>query len=611
MLESTNQIQVKSLWKKTLVGLFYIGCTVILFFPERMVNSPKCNAYWLLLFSAVTIYILEWSPNWQKWNVYCTRKDYVLVFAVSAYASFASFGQRFFLNGNTRMHFSLRGVACWLQGALWFIPVVCVLLIILEGFSAKICKRTRKHTRKFAFWVLLLSLGLCQGGIVWILWPGGYPHDAFVQLGQALGIYQLTDWHPIIHTLAERAILQVVPSSGVIVATQMLLFSWLLTETLMLGYDRGVSLPVLVAIGIIVEILPNQALTGCNLLKDYPFTLALIWGSYLLFHLLTGTKWSDSGAFYICLSVDIFLMFTLRHNGIIPATFTIMACILLTVRYFKRIRYHALTAIVSALALLILYKGPVMKLLNVVPNEVSPYTTMLCAVGSCINKGLPLSDEATAIMEEVMSKEDWANYYARYLGHDVYAWGRPEGHAPYDTSSINTRKAFRVYLEALYKYPDVVVKDRLDGMDIMWDIVQPEDSFNSKSFFFIEPFNESEFPIDTTKWTQIDDGRYFKYTPLAKMYLSTTEWKRDSIQDMLIWRAGAYLIAFFALLLFWIKHNMMEYLLVASPLVGNVLISMLLVYHQSFRYVWFVQILVMMLVFLTIIQAKEQEKRDT
>lgn len=606
-----NKSRYQCLWRKSLACLLYILCTWVLYFSGQFANPQRSVAVVLLCFSASMIGLLEWHPGWRKSNVYRSGKDLTMILLISVYSSLASFGQRFFLNGNTRMHFSMQGFVCCLLGIIWFIPVVQFLLVSLERISDFSSKKKRLSRRK-AYCLLLTTMVACQGFVMWVLWPGGHPRDTIFQLSQVAGIIPLNDWHPVIHTLAEWAILQIIPNTGAIMAVQMLAFSWLLTSILMLGYDRGVTLPLLAAVGVIIEILPNQALTGCNLLKDYPFTLALIWGGYLLFHLLNGTNWSHKVSFYVCLCVDIFLVFTLRHNGIIPAAFMILACVILTIRYFTRIQWRAVAAVAASLVSLVIYKGSVMAALDVQPNDVSPYTTMLCAVGSCINKDLPLSDEATAIMEEVLPLEDWAEYYSRYLGHDPYFWGRPEGSVAYDTSSITAKKAFRVYLEALIKYPDVIIKDRLDGMDIMWDIVQPVDGFNSRAFFFIDSRSpqEMDLPIDTTGWTQYEGGVYFKETTLAMKYQQSNWGAPNTLEDILIWRSGPYLVVFLVLLLFWAKHNMMEYLLVAAPLVGNIFASMLLVYHQSFRYVWFVQILVLMLVFLTIIQAKQQEQRD-
>ena len=71
-----------------------------------------------------------------------------------------------------------------------------------------------------------------------------------------------------------------------------------------------------------------------------------------------------------------------------------------------------------------------MTALNVAPVSLSPFTTLFCAVGSCVNKDLLLSEEADAILEKALPLEDWHDYYARYYGHDFYYWGRPKGAFP-------------------------------------------------------------------------------------------------------------------------------------------------------------------------------------
>lgn len=275
-----NISQNKSLWRKSLVCLLYILCTWILYFSGNFAKPQRSVAIGLLGCSAAVMGLLEWHPGWRKSNVYRNGKDITMILLISVYSSLASFGQRFFLDGNVRMHFSMQGFSCCLLGVIWFIPVVQFLLVSLERLS-DFDSRKKRMSRRGAYCALLIMLVACQGFVIWILWPGGYPPDATYQLAQATGISPLNDWHPVIHTLAERAILKIIPNTGAIMAVQMLAFSWLLTSILMLGYDRGVALPLLAVIGVIIEILPNQALTGCNLLKDYPFTLALIWGGVL------------------------------------------------------------------------------------------------------------------------------------------------------------------------------------------------------------------------------------------------------------------------------------------------------------------------------------------
>ena len=303
--------------------------------------------------------------------------------------------------------------------------------------------------------------------------------------------------------------------------------------------------------------------------------------------------------FYVCLTVDIFLICTLRHNGVVPGLAVAVLCIVLTLKNHAALKWRPAVSALTAVVLLAVYKGPVFTALGVVPNGMSPYTTMMCAAGSCINKELPLSEESEQIMEKALPLEDWGEYYSRFVGHDPYYWGRPAGSEPYKLSDITARDAFTVYLEALRKYPDVVIKDRLDGTDILWDVVQPPDSFNARSFSFVSPFPENTLPLDTSRLDRLDDGSYIKNALPAKAYYSAANTPINSAADMLLWRTGAYLIAFWVLLLFWSKNRMGRLWWAALPMLANAAGSMLVLYHQSFRYVYFVQVSVLALLYIT------------
>lgn len=438
--------------------------------------------------------------------------------------------------------------------------------------------------------------------MLWVEWPGGLPADSVDQLHQALGDYGMSDSHPFLHTLLERAILTVIPHPGAITAVQLLLFSLVLCAFLMMGYDRGMPLPLLVFLGCFFELMPNQVLSWTNVLKDFPFTLALLWGTYLLLQLALDTPRSRKWPFYVCLALDIFLVSLLRHNGAAPAAAMIVLCIVLTVRRYEQVKLRALTAAVLAAVSFGVFKGPVMTALNVAPTVLSPYTTLFCAVGSCVNKDLPLSEEADAILEKALPLEDWRDYYARYYGHDYYYYQRPAGSVPYTPTEVTTPEILRVYGEALCKYPDVILKDRIDGCDVLWDVVQPEDGYTAKSFCFIYSFDELGQYVNIEDYRD-DSGNLLPYKQnfFTKAYLRLTGTPRNSVVDILLWRTGAYLIAFWVLLLFWRKNGMQRFRSAAVPFLGNLIISVLYVYHQSFRYVYFVQVCVLALLFATVV----------
>lgn len=586
--------------RQKVLAFLLMGNFVFLFFTSERIQPTHLTQGFLLLLTVASVWCFNRKSGCME--KYRTKGSRAAIGIIAVYASLASFAQRFFLDGNTRMHFSLPGLFYVLSGILWFIPVIWLLLFALEWLSARPHTLPKPGSRKKALCVLLIALLLCQVFVLWVEWPGGLPADSVDQLHQALGDYGMSDSHPFLHTLLERAILTVIPHPGAITAVQLLLFSLVLCAFLMMGYDRGMPLPLLVFLGCFFELMPNQVLSWTNVLKDFPFTFALLWGTYLLLQLALDTPRSRKWPFYVCLALDIFLVSLLRHNGAAPAAAMIVLCIVLTVRRYEQVKLRALTAAVLAAVSFGVFKGPVMTALNVAPTVLSPYTTLFCAVGSCVNKDLPLSEEADAILEKALPLEDWRDYYARYYGHDYYYYQRPAGSVPYTPTEVTTPEILRVYGEALCKYPDVILKDRIDGCDILWDVVQPEDGYTAKSFCFIYSFDELGQYVNIEDYRD-DSGNLLPYKQnfFTKAYLRLTGTPRNSVVDILLWRTGAYLIAFWVLLLFWRKNGMQRFRSAAVPLLGNLIISVLYVYHQSFRYVYFVQVCVLALLFATVV----------
>lgn len=532
---------------------------------------------------------------------YQTRGRRIYMLFAALYASFASFGQRFFLEGNTRIHGSAPGLFYLLLGTLWFLPVICLLLLGLEWLSSSRRPGGDPACRRLVFWTLLVMLCVCQAVILYSFWPGEFPSDCVDQVRQAAGLARLSDWHPVLHTLCYRLILAITPHAGAIVGVQMFFFALLCAEFLTLGYDYGVPFKVLAALGVVFTLLPNQVFSGVGALKDYPYTLALLWGTWLLIRLALDAGVLEKWWFLVAMPVDLFLIYGFRHNGVVPFFAVILLFLVITARHYPRVKLSLTAVSLSAVLLVVACKGPLFYMLGVSPGTVSPYTTMLCAAASCVNKELPLSEESTAILESVLPLDQWRDYYDRYQGHDQYYWSRGEQgeEYPFNPGRITAKEAFSVYLEALRKHPDVVIKDRLDGMDILWDVSQPSDSFNRKNY---TTFVEEDDPV--SRYFDFGDREsgapYANDTPLAAMYREIAKTARNSVFDMLLWRSGASLILLLALFLFWWEHRMKTLLWASVPLLGNMAGLILALYHQSFRYVYAVQLITVALAFCTV-----------
>jgi len=579
--------------------VLYTAVSWSLFFTSSQISPGTATKFLLMVFSISSGIVICSDSGRAVLHKYGNVSSRIWIGVISFGASLMCFVQRFFLDGNTRMHFSQVGLIYCLLGAVWFVPVVLAILALFELAVPYMEEREKRTHRVCACCCIYAVLLAINGIVLYTQWPGNFPVDSINQIAQTMGIVEYVDWHPFIHTLMIKTVLSVINEPGIITALRLIIASALLTAYLMILYDKGVSAWILAAVGAAFELLPNQVYNMVLCEKDEPFTLAVIWGIYLLTKIYVCRGEKLKWHFAVALGIDMFLVCTLRQNGIVPYAAMAILCIVLTFKLYGSIRLKAAAALVISLLSCFVYKGPVFDYFKVEKNPVSPYTTMLCAVASCINKELPLSDESMDIMEEVIPAEDWAAYYSRYVGHDPYYWGRPDGSVEYDTSSITASKAFKVYFEALQKYPDVVIKDRLDGADIMWDVVQPEDGSNMRGFPFI-CYLTDELPFDYDSMTKGSEGEYYSKNTVANLYRNALNTDIHGILDILLWRTGAYLIVFFVLILFWIKNGMGRIFWASLPMCANILALMLVLYHQSFRYVYFIQLGVLAMLVITV-----------
>lgn len=577
-----------------------IICFLLLFFTSQRISPDAFTKCFLAVLTAAA-YILNRSGRAREWlEGYRTHGKTAAVVVIAVYASLASFAQRFFLDGNTRMHFSVEGVFYVLLGVLWFIPIIYLLLFGMEWLASQRHFREDRTGRKRAFFALLGILCVFQGIILWAFWPGGFPNDNINQFMQAVGRYSLNDWHPVMNALFYRLVYSIIPSIGAIPGVQMFVFALLCTAFLMIGYDYGMSFCSLAVLGSIFIVLPNQACSGICPEKDYPYMLALLWGSYLLIRFIQDPQKIKRKSYLAALALDMFFIFSFRHNGITALLGMILLFIWITVRHFPRVKFNLIYVSMIAVLMIAIYKGPVFAMLNVTKNTFTSYITMLDALGSCVNKDLPLSEDTENILTAVIPLQDWKDYYSRYYGPRFYLWGRDSDKA-FDTSHITAEMAFSMYFEALYKYPDVIIKDRMDGMDLLWNISQPSDGFNSKTLDYVE--NVDETLVNYVNLNLLEQGGgscYYNRSPLAELYRKTTGIAANNVFDMLLWRTGAYIVLLFVLMLFWWKNGITRMFWPAVPIIGNIMGLVLILYLQSFRYVYAIQIAVVALVFSTI-----------
>lgn len=101
--------------------------------------------------------------------------------------------------------------------------------------------------------------------------------------------------------------------------------------------------------------------------------------------------------------------------------------------------------------------------------------------------------------------------------------------------------------------------------------------------------------------TAPDRGVFGNHSARSELYCGTMNTAANSVFDMLLWRSGAYLILLMTLGLFWWGNRVKRLFWAAVPLLGQIAGLVLVLYHQSYRYIAAVQILTLALVFCSLL----------
>jgi len=579
---------------KTAFTAGYLLLTAFLFLTNKRIVPAPSVLLFLGVLSLASAQCALRATEKDSMHVYlCARWPSCLL--ISAYASFASFGYRLLLD-SVRISVTAKSVIYLALGALWFYPLVISMLYLLEevgersirsiGGTDKGRMRTQVACGLACFACLLVGLAA--------FYPGAYPIDSLQQFSQARGTFILRDSHPVMHTMIIRLLLSIWDNEMFVVIFQMACFAAVVGRACGVVYRCGVPGWLIFAATVVFSLLPNQIMFHICPLKDVLFTSAMMWGTLLLGDLAMDVTCIRRPAYWIQMVLSMLMIATIRHNGIIPAAMMAVLLLILTLKYYRLVKLYSAAAAIAFVALMCVWKGPVLNLLGALPNDATPYMTMFCAVGSVINKGGTLSEENMEKLKRVMPLEDWAAYYSRFSGHDDYMFVRPGG---MDLTGFSAGEAFSIYWDAFTRYPDIVIKDRLDGANLLWDVTRPADSFNAKGFDYMLIADSAGFQMPG-----IESGGYYESaSPLASLYRRLTDFampreeEHRQLTNMLLWRPGAYLIFLMVLAVYWRRHKLWRMRWVSLPLLGNTLLWVVGLYYQAFRYVYYIQVLTIVL----------------
>lgn len=250
--------------------------------------------------------------------------------------------------------------------------------------------------------------------LLWFIafYPGSFSSDNIGQYEQVIG-GSYNNWHPAIHTwLFYTLPLSLGGNAGTIVLFQIVYFSLAVAYFISTLRKSGCGRVFMIISWLFIMINPNTAHIVLYPWKDTAFSIfSLLVFTQLIRIYKTDGKWLRSPLNIAAFSACMFLLNTVRHNGIL---LTLPIFVILFI-FKKGIRKQTVISLASVLVSMAILSGPVYSLFSV--EEPGNRQTELLGLPMTVianvymNDRDALSEEAIEFMDSLATEEEWEKYH--------------------------------------------------------------------------------------------------------------------------------------------------------------------------------------------------------
>ncbi len=231
-------------------------------------------------------------------------------------------------------------------------------------------------------------------------------------------------------------------------------------------YKNGLSIKVIYFFLICLVIIPNNFMWMIMLLKDTPYSILLLWLTFLFLKIYQKEKnYFFKFSNKINLIIALFGVYAFRHNGIGPLIFCGAFLIFFSLQ--KKI-LAPITLFGMTILLILFFNGPVFRLFDIKKVDFyggSSYLTgnVIRAAGNILQNGWVLSVNTEKILCKEISPELIRKYYDRfdcdkYTYHaEIYNY---KASLNKQDAIISNKEAIVSYLDMFVHYPYLTIKER-------------------------------------------------------------------------------------------------------------------------------------------------------
>lgn len=575
-------------------------CFFLFFSSYRVFNVDELSSLILLLSGVfATIQLLKDEIKTKEILKEYFKLKYIFVLLLLLIGNtFIMFGYPLFLN-NSFIVCDLEKIFKFILGFLWVMPInLCILMFFERKINEK---KVEKHNNKKLIIIPFVIITLIWSFYLFINSPGSLTSDSVDQYLQAIGLRRITQYHPALMTIILRISTFIFKSTIPYLIFQILFGAFTITLILNELYKKGVKFGKIILISILVALLPQNLTMIVSLWKDIIYTIALLLMTYLFWKIATNREEFFKSKIMILLLIISFVLVTLyRHNGIGPFLFGIIYFVYNAIRYKDKKIWATIFVIIFTI---VLVKGPIFTLFdvdkkNTITSNYSAISNNVVRVtASILQNGKKVSSDITKVTDNYANEELLIKYYDKYnidkltfnAEIDKYRSNRKK-------TVISNKDAVITYLKLLYKYPLSTVKERLDGTDILWNVHQPADGFNSTfaTGIWLPNVTTAKEILSLQTLNDNINEKEVGYVPNNKLFNEIISFiyraNNSFILNNIMFRPGFFL-SLLLIGMLCIFKNSKQLLAMYIPFLGNTATWLILLCYQAFRYVWYIQII--------------------
>lgn len=570
---------------------------------QVIIFSFLFNTRNLLPFSSTEKSILEFliilNSYWfitkgikKKDDVFNNKYMLALFIFINIIISFFVGGKQIFLN-EFILETSFRSLVIFTLLNLNVFPLIFNFILLLDKININEKKKKKineKDLRNFFFIIFFMTLIINTLASIGFF-PGNMTSDSIDIACQAMGKYGIGGGHPAFYTILLRFVFMIIPHVYGAILFNHIFMSLILAYIFTYLYKNNVKKNLLLILAFIFNVSCNTLSLMTIFWKDIPFTISMLWLTFELYRIVKEKdEYFKSNINIARIITCLVFVYLLRVNGMFPYFVTIAYLIYYAVKTV--LKKPVIITIVLSIFSIWFIKNPVFNFFNVEKNAISTGGGAN-ATASFVIKGIAalayydadLSKPNYLEINNIASFDILKDSYSPY-NIDKMAFGNNWNTISEGLKNYNTLSMYKLYLKYFFLNPRIIIRDRLDSNNLLWSYITPDDGFNST--YATGVWFPTGFDPKLLNMSETESGVYIPKSNILN-------WSVDKYQKVvnrtllyyLLWRP-AVALTFFLLLIYYMIKNKINNWVFMTPTIINILFWVMLLSHQSYRYLWFI-----------------------